>query len=124
MFFIVISVLVIIVSVLLILVILIQNSKGGGLSSTFASSNQIMGVQKTNDVLEKATWVLAISIFVLSLVANFSIPKASDATSVEELKTDLKKSVEKANTNAMGGGFNAPAQQEQAPAQQEVPAQK
>ena len=45
--------LIIFVSVLLIIVVLVQNSKGGGLSSQFGgnSSNQFMGVQKTNDLL-------------------------------------------------------------------------
>ena len=51
--------------------VLIQNSKGGGLASNFASSNQIMGVRKTTDFLEKATWVLAGSIMILCLVVAF-----------------------------------------------------
>jgi len=48
-----------------------QNSKGGGLSSTFSSSSQIMGVRKTADFLEKATWGLAITIVVLSFFSGF-----------------------------------------------------
>ena len=40
-------------------IVLIQNSKGGGLASNFAGSNQVMGVRKTTDFLEKATWILA-----------------------------------------------------------------
>ena len=63
------SILIIIVCVLLIVVVLIQNSKGGGLSSTFASSNQVMGVRKTADFLEKSTWTLAIALLALCLVA-------------------------------------------------------
>ena len=51
--------------------VLIQNSKGGGLASNFASSNQIMGVRKTTDFLEKATWGLAGSIMFLCLVVAF-----------------------------------------------------
>ena len=68
---------IIFISVLLILVFLVQNSKGGGLSSQFggSSSNQFMGVQKTNDLLEKATWTLAISIVILTLVSNLFISK-------------------------------------------------
>lgn len=54
-----ISILILIASILLILIVLIQNSKGGGLASGFSSSNQIMGVRKTTDFLEKATWTLA-----------------------------------------------------------------
>ena len=37
-------ILMVIVSVLMCLIVLIQKSKGGGLASGFASSNQIMGV--------------------------------------------------------------------------------
>ena len=66
----VISILIIIVCLLLILVVLVQNSKGGGLASSFASSNQVMGVRKTADFLEKATWTLAIALLVLSLVST------------------------------------------------------
>jgi protein translocase SecG subunit len=55
-------ILAIIVCVLLVLFILIQNPKGGGLSSGFAGSNNIMGVQRTGDFLEKGTWILAVSL--------------------------------------------------------------
>lgn len=65
----VVSILIIIVCILLILVVLVQNSKGGGLASSFASSNQVMGVRKTADFLEKATWTLAIALLALSLLA-------------------------------------------------------
>jgi len=64
----IISGLIIVACVLLILVVLVQNSKGGGLASNFSSNNQIMGVRKTSDFLEKATWTLAISLLVLSMV--------------------------------------------------------
>ncbi len=64
------SALIILVSILLILVVLVQNSKGGGLSSTFASSNQVMGVRKTTDFLEKSTWVLVACLVVLCLFAT------------------------------------------------------
>ena len=67
-------VLFVIVSVLMCGIVLIQNSKGGGLASSFASSNQIMGVRKTTDFLEKATWALAIAIAVLSILAAYSLP--------------------------------------------------
>ncbi|MGN0230334.1 MAG: preprotein translocase subunit SecG, partial [Muribaculaceae bacterium] len=51
-------VLIILASILLIGVVLIQKSKGGGLASGFASGNQMMGVRKTTDFIEKATWTL------------------------------------------------------------------
>lgn len=59
--------LVILISLLMIGIVLIQESKGGGLASGFSASNQIMGVRKTTDFLEKATWGLAIAIVVLSV---------------------------------------------------------
>jgi len=36
------------------LIVLIQNPKGGGLTSNFSSSSQLMGVQKTGDFWKKA----------------------------------------------------------------------
>ncbi|MBT0812704.1 preprotein translocase subunit SecG [Litoribacter ruber] len=56
-----------ILAVLLILVILGQNSKGGVGAAFGGSASQIMGVTKTGNILEKATWVLAIGILLLSL---------------------------------------------------------
>ena len=47
------SILIFIASVFLILIVLVQNLKGGGLASSFSSSNQIMEVRKTTDFLEK-----------------------------------------------------------------------
>ena len=76
--YILISVLILITCILLTLVVLVQNSKGGGLASNFASSNQYMGVRKTADFLEKATWTLAISLLVLSLIGSAVIPRGSD----------------------------------------------
>ena len=77
--YIAISILIFIVCALLILIVLVQNSKGGGLSSTFASSNQIMGVRKTTDFLEKATWTLAGAMLVLCIVAAMVIPRGEQA---------------------------------------------
>lgn len=70
-----ISILILITCLLLIMIVLVQNSKGGGLASNFASSNQVMGVRKTADFLEKSTWTLAIALLVLSLISNFSIER-------------------------------------------------
>ncbi|WP_339876537.1 preprotein translocase subunit SecG [uncultured Algoriphagus sp.] len=61
---------ILILAVLLILVILGQNSKGGAGAAFGGSASQIMGVTRTGNVLEKATWVLAISILVLSLASS------------------------------------------------------
>lgn len=69
-------VLTLICAVLLICVVLIQKSKGGGLSSSFAGSNQIMGVRRTNSFIEKLTWSLAGAICVLSILSTFTMPNA------------------------------------------------
>ena len=55
---------------MLALIVLVQDPKGGGLASNFSSSNQVMGVRKTTDFLEKATWSLA---GVLALLCIFSV---------------------------------------------------
>lgn len=65
------TVLIIIASILLILVVLIQNPKGGGVSASFAgNANNMFGVQKTTDVLEKGTWGLIIAVVVFSISLN------------------------------------------------------
>ncbi|MAE84805.1 MAG: preprotein translocase subunit SecG [Flammeovirgaceae bacterium] len=66
---------IILVALLLILVVLAQNPKGGGLSSQFggAGTQQIMGVKKTGDILEKLTWGFAIGLLVLTMSTNFVI---------------------------------------------------
>ena len=71
-----ISVLIVIVCVFLALIVLVQNSKGGGLAANFSASNQIMGVRKTADFLEKATWTLAGSLVFLCLLAAFVLPSS------------------------------------------------
>ena len=70
------TILMIITCILLVLIVLIQNPKGGGLSSGFGGlSNQVLGVKRTTDFLEKGTWTLAIALLVFSLSTNFFIPK-------------------------------------------------
>lgn len=78
--FIVFTVLISITCVLTILVVLVQNSKGGGLAANFSSSNQIMGVRRTTDFLEKATWVLGGALIVFSLLAGVTIPSSESDT--------------------------------------------
>lgn len=65
----------IIVAIMLMLVILVQNPKGGGLASNFSQGNQIFGVEKTTDVVEKITWGGAILILIISLLAASFNPK-------------------------------------------------
>ena len=80
MLYVLLLVLILIAAILLCGVVMIQNSKGGGLASTFSSSNQIMGVRKTTDFLEKFTWGCAIAMVVLSVSTAYVLPRATVAT--------------------------------------------
>jgi len=68
-------VLIVITCILTILIVLVQNSKGGGLASNFSASNQYMGVRKTADFLEKATWSLGAALILFSLLAGITQPR-------------------------------------------------
>ena len=105
-------VLIVAVSVLMCGIVLIQNSKGGGLAASFASSNQIMGVRKTTDFLEKATWTLAAVIAALCVLSAYMLPNRT------ELGHDSVLMENAINDNAMNPetlpGFDAPAVEESA----------
>ena len=67
---------------LLLLIVLIQNPKGG-LDSAFSTNNQVMGVRKTADFLEKATWTLGIALVVLSIASAAVNPTNSTVSETE-----------------------------------------
>ncbi|MCX6258205.1 MAG: preprotein translocase subunit SecG [Bacteroidia bacterium] len=90
----VVSILILITCILIILIVLVQNSKGGGLVSNFASSNQFMGVRKTTDFLEKATWTLAVALLVLSLVASATIPRDQVDTNRSKIQEQINNAAE------------------------------
>ncbi|MCF8221780.1 MAG: preprotein translocase subunit SecG [Bacteroidales bacterium] len=73
-----ISIIIIIACILQVLIVLVQNSKGGGLAANFTSTGQSMGVRKTADFLEKATWTLAVIVLVLSIAATAAIPHGTE----------------------------------------------
>ncbi|MFC4817778.1 MULTISPECIES: preprotein translocase subunit SecG [unclassified Flavobacterium] len=73
-------VLITIVCFLLIVVVMVQNPKGGGLSSTFGSSQTMGGVQKTTDFLDKSTWYLAGTLIVLILLSSLSFTGSNSET--------------------------------------------
>ena len=85
------SVVIIIACVIQVLIVLVQNSKGGGLAANFTSTGQTMGVRKTADFLEKATWTLAIVILVLSIAATAAIQRT-----VEEETSRIQDQIENA----------------------------
>ena len=73
-----------IAAMLMIGIVLIQESKGGGLASQFSTYNQIGGVRKTTDFIEKTTWGLAAAMVVLSVACAYVAPGASSTGSVME----------------------------------------
>ena len=100
--------LIVLAALLMCFVVLIQNSKGGGLSSSFAASNQIMGVRKTTDFIEKLTWGLAAFMVVISIFASYAIP-----TQVEESSVIMEQAVKEQATNPLNApsGFAAPQEE-------------
>lgn len=88
----------IIVCVLLGIIVLIQNPKGGGLSSNFSSSSQLMGVQRTGDFLEKGTWILAIILMVISLAMNVT-SKAGSSNDSQAQQTQATREASKPTSN-------------------------
>ncbi|MFW6310109.1 MAG: preprotein translocase subunit SecG [Prolixibacteraceae bacterium] len=93
-----ITVLIFIVCILLVLIVLVQNSKGGGLASNFQSSNQIMGVRKTTDFLEKATWVLAGALLVLSIMGSAFIPRQGELQERSRVQDQIENVVDPSQT--------------------------
>lgn len=96
----------VIAAVLMCFIVLIQNSKGGGLASGFSSSNAIMGVRKTTDFLEKATWGLAIFIVVLSITAAWAVPTRTSKT--QNIISEQAQQEESTNPYNLPMGTTAP----------------
>ena len=103
---------IILAAVLLVLVVYVQNPKGGGLSSDFGSAQQIGGVKKTNDFIDKATWTLAGIIMVVSIVLTIRSPK-----SAEQLQQEAAEE-KQAQTEQNEGGQGQNQGQQQGKAQQ------
>lgn len=81
----IISVLIIITCILIVLIVLAQNSKGGGLAAGMTGASQMIGVRKTTDFMEKATWVLALSLLILSLGASMTVPRGAKNSAEDEI---------------------------------------
>ena len=108
-------ILVLIASVLMCLV-LIQESKGGGLASQFSGYNQIGGVRKTTDFIEKTTWGIAAAMVVTSVFCAYVAPQSAGSGSVME-------NIEVPATNPNNlPGFGASQQKDAAAPAAEAPA--
>lgn len=68
------TILAILAAIALTFVVIIQNSKGGGLSSTFGASgaSQVLGARRSSDLVEKMTWYLAGGMAILCFLATIA----------------------------------------------------
>lgn len=103
----------IIVSVFMVIIVLVQRSKGGGLNQSFASQTQIMGVRKSTDFVEKATWTLAALLFVFSLVSVAFMPSGVQGATQD---AGLDQLLENRGANTQGAAPSFDAQAPEAPA--------
>ena len=107
---------IVIAAVLMVGIVLIQESKGGGLASNFASYNQIGGVRKTTDFIEKATWGLAAFMVVVSVACAYVAPQATtDSSVMEGLENPV---TNPQNLPGFGASQTQPQQQGQQPQKQ------
>ena len=108
------SILIVLVCTLLILVFLIQNSKGGGIQSQFGAATQIMGVKRGTEFIEKATWGLAITLILLSVLMS---PQGTVTTSDEDNGSVAKVSgfanIDFMPSIQLGVGYNLGAKDQQ-----------
>jgi preprotein translocase subunit SecG len=97
-----ITVFIALICLLLALVVLVQNSKGGGLAAGFSSSNQVMGVRRTTDLLEKLTWGLAIALMIFSITGTMMLPKGGERMGSSAIQEQID------NTAVPTPGMTAP----------------
>jgi len=69
------TILIALICVLLMGAVLIQNPKGGGVDASLGgtATTQMFGAAKSTDFIEKATWYLAIALFVLCIITSLMI---------------------------------------------------
>ena len=99
-----ISIIAILACILLVIVVFIQNPKGGGLTGDFGTQ-QLGGVQRANDFIEKATWGLSIAIVVCSLALT-SILKPAQIVQPKDEGNQTEQPGGKQGNQQQGGGQN------------------
>ena len=96
--------LVVICSVFLGLIVLVQNPKGGGLAIGFQGTQQVGGVQRTTDFLEKATWYLGTALLVLCLVSAYFYASERPAGTTPPVEETSGAPVGEGTTETPAGG--------------------
>ena len=87
---------------------MVQNPKGGGLSSTFGSSQQIGGVQKTTDFLDKSTWTLGIILIALIMLSSLAFDDTNDTIKID--KSGVTPAAQTQTVSPPAGTPTAPAE--------------
>jgi preprotein translocase subunit SecG len=119
-----ISIIILVICGLLALVVLAQNPKGGGLAAGFTGAQQIGGVQRTADFLEKGTWTLAGALMVLCLIsAGLQNTSSSEMDELDTPALDAAPADEgaAAGDDVPAEDANAPAGDASAPAGEATP---
>lgn len=98
-----IAILIVLASIALVLVVIVQKSKGGGLAASFSSANNIMGVRKATDGIEKATWYLMGTVMVLSIAYTSMIGSSQEATDTLNKQIEQKASTTPKLPSSLGG---------------------
>ena len=97
------NVIIIIAAILLVGIVLIQKSKGGGLAADFSGANNMMGIRRTTDFLEKATWTL-VGVVVVCSILSVGVSISNSKTGQDE--SSVTNAIEQqANPNPTGAGF-------------------
>lgn len=104
------TILIILACALLVLAVLIQNPKGGGLAVGFSSSNQVMGVRKTTDFLEKFTWGTLIALVLFCLIATIILPSGNQRVPQSQLEEKAAEATSNPVQPPAGGGQPQPVQ--------------
>lgn len=82
----------IIVAILWCIIILIQNPKAG-FAANFSVANTMFGARESANKLEKATWIMAVIILVLSIASALVVPKGEQVQG-----SKVKQAVEQTQT--------------------------
>ena len=108
-------ILAIVASLLLILLVAIQNPKGGGLASNFSGANQMLGARRTNEEVERFTWILSVALLIVSLSTMFFV----NSGDLEEKQSRFQENIDNAEfiPNAADGGAALPPPEQENNAQ-------
>tara|TARA_B100001109_G_C18408227_1_gene265136 strand:- start:45 stop:356 length:312 start_codon:yes stop_codon:yes gene_type:complete len=73
---------------------MVQNPKGGGLSSSFGGgTQQVGGVQKTSDFLDRSTWILATMLLLLILISNVTLTTSENVSESKLLDDNFNQQI-------------------------------